>query len=145
MPISSAFKCFLKCFHCRSPGSKEGALRLLAMAIEAQLMVQCVGAVVVYSAARMCHAAFVASIDVWYSSPANRHVYFKAFKEKSLCRKELLFLSLRYNKTGKVDYSALMRRFGERVCEKQPVSEPVSVCEDPSRDHLRDVWKRSNL
>jgi hypothetical protein len=55
-----------------------------AMAIEPQLMVQCVGAVVVLFAARMCHAAFVASIDVWYSSPANRHVYFKAFKDKQL-------------------------------------------------------------
>jgi len=54
------------------------------MAIDPQLMVQCVGAVVVYFAARMCHAAFVASIDVWYSSPANRHVYFKAFKDKCL-------------------------------------------------------------
>ena len=86
------------CFHCcRTPGSTRRLGLVGAMAIEPQLMVQCVGAVVVYSAARMCHAAFVASIDVWYSSPANRHVYFKAFKEK-------------YNKTGKVDYSALMRR-----------------------------------
>eukprot|EP00438_Fugacium_kawagutii_P004101 Skav205162 [mRNA] locus=scaffold2749:41534:45947:+ [translate_table: standard] len=54
------------------------------MAIEPQLMVQCVGAVVVYFAARMCHSAFVASIDVWYSSPANRHGYFKAFKDRQL-------------------------------------------------------------
>jgi len=74
------------------------------MAIDPQLMVQCVGAVVVYFAARMCHAAFVASIDVWYSSPANRHVYFKAFKDK-------------FHKTGKVDYSALMRTHPETISE----------------------------
>lgn len=74
------------------------------MAIEPQLMVQCVGAVVVFFAARMCHAAFVASIDVWYSSPANRHVYFKAFKDK-------------YNKTGKVDYSTLMRTHPETISQ----------------------------
>ena len=41
-------------------------------------MVQCVGAVVVFFAARMCHAAFVTSIAVWYASPTNRHKYYKA-------------------------------------------------------------------
>eukprot|EP00913_Durusdinium_trenchii_P000879 g817.t1 len=72
------------------------------MTIDPQIMVQCVGAVVVYFAARMCHAAFVTSIDVWYSSPANRHLYFKAFKEK-------------YQKTGKADYSALMRTWADPI------------------------------
>ncbi|CAJ1346103.1 unnamed protein product [Effrenium voratum] len=72
--------------------------------MEPQLMVQCVGAVVTYFSARMCHSAFVASIDVWYSSPANRHVYFKAFKEK-------------YNRTGKEDYSLLMRTHPETLSE----------------------------
>ncbi|CAK9073741.1 unnamed protein product [Durusdinium trenchii] len=74
------------------------------MTIDPQIMVQCVGAVVVYFAARMCHAAFVTSIDVWYSSPANRHLYFKAFKEK-------------YQKTGKADYSALMRTHPETISQ----------------------------
>ena len=67
-------------------------------------MVQCVGAVVVFFAARMCHAAFVTSIDVWFSSPANRFKYYKGFREK-------------YRKTGKADYSMLMKTHPETISE----------------------------
>ena len=69
-----------------------------------QLMVQCVGAVVVFFAARLCHAAFVTSIDVWYASPANRVKYYKAFREK-------------YQRTGKADYSTLMKVHPETISE----------------------------
>ncbi|CAE7241143.1 unnamed protein product [Symbiodinium pilosum] len=67
-------------------------------------MVQCVGAVVVFFAARLCHAAFVTSIDVWYASPANRVKYYKAFREK-------------YQRTGKADYSTLMKVHPETISE----------------------------
>ncbi|CAE7474375.1 unnamed protein product [Symbiodinium necroappetens] len=72
--------------------------------VEPQLMVQCVGAVVVFFAARMCHAAFVTSIDVWFSSPTNRFKYYKAFREK-------------YRRTGKADYSMLMKTHPETISE----------------------------
>lgn len=69
-----------------------------------QLTVQCVGALVVFVAARLCHQAFVKSIEVWYSSPANRHLYFKAFKEQ-------------YQQTGKADFSAFMKTHPETISQ----------------------------
>jgi len=69
-----------------------------------QLTVQCVGALIVYVAARLCHQAFVKSIEVWYSSPANRHLYFKAFKDQ-------------YQETGKADFSAFMKTHPETISQ----------------------------
>jgi len=68
------------------------------------LMVQCVGAIIMFFAARMCHIAFVSSIDVWYSSPTNRHKYIRAFKDQ-------------FRETGKPDYTAFMKTHPETISE----------------------------
>ncbi|CAE7387727.1 dnaJ [Symbiodinium sp. CCMP2456] len=57
-----------------------------------------------FFAARMCHIAFVTSIDVWYSSPANRHKYIRAFKDQ-------------FRETGKPDYTAFMKTHPETISE----------------------------
>jgi len=57
-----------------------------------------------FFAARMCHVAFVTSIDVWYSSPENRHRYMKAFKDQ-------------FRQTGKADYTAYMKTHPETISE----------------------------
>ena len=41
---------------------------------------------------------------MWYSSPANRHRYFKAFKDQ-------------YLETGKADFSAFMKTHPETISE----------------------------
>jgi len=68
------------------------------------MMCQGVGGIVIYIGARLCHQAFVNSIEVWYSSPANRHLYFKAFKEQ-------------YQATGKADFSAFLSTHPETISQ----------------------------
>eukprot|EP00435_Cladocopium_sp_Y103_P054035 s563_g17.t1 len=94
-----------------------------------QLTVQCVGALVVFGAARLCHQAFVKSIEVWYSSPANRHLYFKAFKDggpgldvDNATKNESDLQSgqqkmEQYQQTGKADFSAFMKTHPETISQ----------------------------
>lgn len=69
-----------------------------------EMVARSIGAVITYFSARVCHWAFVMSLDVWWLSPQNRAEYMRTFTQAMVA-------------TGKADYTLMMAKHPQTLSE----------------------------